>query len=216
MPGQPVLGRRADELVPHQQVQALAAGLVERRLEVVPERLLPVRSDGRETLGGDEPASVGVRGRRGLLDEEPVVVADPVPPRPCPELRHGHVVETEAALRVDRHRVRPAGLRMDQQPVLVGSVAKRAIVVVDYQVAQRLAKIVEESVARVAALDDAAGQHRQPRQRIVPAALLETPHGVVGVQFSGSISQLSVCRYFSAVPASGPASAISGSTTASQ
>ena len=167
------LRRGTDERVPDQQVQTLAQRLVEGGLEVVPERLLPVRADGGEAFGQHEPAAVGVRGGGGLLDEEAVGVADAMPPGPGPELGHRHVVETQAALGVDRHRVRPAGFGMDLQAVPVRPVAERAVMVVDREVAEGLAEIVQEPVADRAAVDDAAGHHRQERQQIVAAALAE-------------------------------------------
>ncbi len=132
-----------------------------------------MRADGGEALGQNELAAVGVRGGGGLLDEEAVGVADAMPPRPGPELAHGRVVEAEALLGVDRHRVRPAGLRMNLQPVPVGAVAEEPVVIVDGQVAHRPAKVVQEAVAHDAAVHDPAGDDRQVRQQVVAAALAE-------------------------------------------
>ena len=121
----------------------------------------------------DEPAAVGVRGGGGLLDEEPVLVADAMPPGPGPELAHRRVVAAEASLGVDRHGVRPAGLGMNLQAVPVRAVAEEAVVIVDRQVAQRLAEVVQEAVAHGAAVDDPAGHHRQTGQQVVAAAAAE-------------------------------------------
>ena len=67
----------------------------------------------------NQPVAVGVRRRGGLLHEEAVGVADAMPPGPGPELGHRRVVRAEAALGVNRHRVRAAGLGMDLQAMLV-------------------------------------------------------------------------------------------------
>ena len=164
---------RADERVPDQQVQALAAGVVERRLEVVPQGFLPVRADGGEAFGGDQFAAVGVGGGSRLLDEEAVFVADAVLPRPGPELRHGHLVHAEATLRVDRRGMGAARLRVGLQARLRRVRHERLVVVGDRQVAEGLPEIVEEAVGGLAIVDDAARQRRQERQEIVAAALPE-------------------------------------------
>ncbi len=119
----------------------------------------------------DDVVAVGVRGGRGLLDEEAVFVADAVLPRPRPELAHRRVVPAEAALGVNRHRVRPAGFGMNQQAVPVRVVAEKLVMIVNRQVAERLAEIEQEPVALFAAVDDPSGDDRQPRQQIIAAAL---------------------------------------------
>ena len=115
--------------------------------------------------------AIGVRGGGGLLDKETVFVADAVFPRPGPEFAHRHVVPAEVALGVNRHRVRPAGFGMDFQAVPVRVVAEKMVVIVNGQFAQRFAEIEQKPVALVAAVDDAPGEHRQPRNKIVAVAL---------------------------------------------
>ena len=173
LPGNAPLCRRADERVPDEQVQAFAQRLVERGFQVVPQRFLPVRPDGGEPFRQHEVVPVRVRGAGGLLDEETVFVADAMRPRPCPELAHRRVVPAEAALRVNRHGVRPAAFGMNQQAVLVRAVLEQLVMIVNRQVAHRLPKVVQETVALVAAVDDFPRNDWQPVQQIVAAPFLK-------------------------------------------
>ena len=178
---------RADERVPDEAVQSLTARVIEGGFEIVPQRLLPVRADGGEALGGDEPSAVGVRGGGGLFYKKTVLVADAVRPRPRPEFRHRHIVHAEASLRVDRNRVRPAGLGMNSQSVPVRERGERRVVFVHRKIAEGLAVIVEETVACRTRINDVPGENRQERQQIVVAPFFELlpkcGRPVVGLDF---------------------------------
>ena len=77
----------------------------------------------------------------------------------------------EAALGVNGHRVRAARFGMNLQAVPVRIVAEEAVMVVNREVAERLAVVSQKAVALLPAVDDAAGHHRQERQQVVAAAL---------------------------------------------
>src|ERR1035437_3641864 len=62
---------------------------------------------------------------------------------------------------------------MNLQPMLVRKVPEDAVVVVNGQVAQRLAEVVEEAVADWTGVHNAACQDREERKRIIAAALPE-------------------------------------------
>ena len=160
--------------MPDQQVQPLAQRLVEGRLEVVPERLLPVRADGGEAFGQHEPAAVGVRGRGGLLDEEPVGRRRRGAATTRPRTRD---IGTSLMPRQRWASIGTACGPPDSgwicSPCLCAPVAERAVMVVDRQVAEGLAEIVQEPVADRAAVHDPAGQDRQEGQQVVAAPLAE-------------------------------------------
>src|ERR1035438_7660039 len=62
---------------------------------------------------------------------------------------------------------------MNLQPILVRKVAEDAVMVVNRQVAERLAEVVEEAVADRTRVHNAACQNREERKRIITAALAE-------------------------------------------
>ena len=126
-------------------------------------------TDGGETFGEDELSSVGVRGGGRLLDEETVFIADAMPRRPSPEFAHRRVVVAETPLGVDWDGVRPAGLGVNQEPVPVCSVFEQSIMIVNGEIAQGLAKIMQETVAHGPVVHDGSRDDGQERQQIVTA-----------------------------------------------
>ena len=93
-----------------------------------------------------------------------------MPPRPRPELAHGDVVGAEALLGVNRHSVRAAALRMRLQPARLRQRGQHSVMVVGDAVGTRPAEIVEETIARRATVDDAAGDDGEKRDQVVAAA----------------------------------------------
>jgi hypothetical protein len=109
----------------------------------------------------------------GLLDEEAVGVAHAMAPRPGPELAHGSVVETQALLGVDGHRMGAAAFGVNQESVAMSAVTEQTVVVVDGQVPEGPSEVMQEAVAFFAAVDDPAREDGQPRFWIVAAAALK-------------------------------------------
>src|ERR1017187_1856684 len=62
---------------------------------------------------------------------------------------------------------------MNLQPMLVRKVAEDAVMVVNRQVAQRLAEGVEEAVTHWTGVHNSACQDREERKRVIAAALAE-------------------------------------------
>src|ERR1035441_6204329 len=62
---------------------------------------------------------------------------------------------------------------MNRQPMLVRKVAEDAVVVVNRQVTERLAEVVQEPIADRTRVHNAACQNREERKRIITAALAE-------------------------------------------
>src|SRR5437879_2424243 len=105
--GNSFAGRRTNKGMPYQQIQTFGTGMIERWLQVVPQRLLPMRAYGGEAFSKHEFVAVCMRCRSGLLHEKTVLITNPMPPGPRPEFAHRRVVKAEALLRINRHRVRP-------------------------------------------------------------------------------------------------------------
>jgi len=84
---------------------------------------------------------------------------------------------------------------MDFKAVRVCVVAEKFVVVVNRQVAERLAVIKKKTVARVAAVEQFSGEPRQPRNKSIAAPFLKFV-AQRRRQLASSIP-LSVCRYSS-------------------
>ena len=164
---------RIHERMPDQHIEPLAQRLVKGGLEVIPDFFLPVGSDGGKALGKDQGMAVGVGGARRLFDKKAVIVANAMGPGPRPKFAHGGIVPAEAALGVNRHRVRTAAFRMDADAEFVRLIAKQAVMVINRQITKGLPVIKQKPVAFRAGIDDAPGQHRQPRQQIIAMPFLK-------------------------------------------
>src|SRR5262249_15703372 len=125
--------RRANECVPHQPIHSFTQRLVERRFEIIPQALLPIRTNRGEAFVLRDTFTIGVRGGGWLFDKEPVLVTDAVLPRPCPEFAHRNIVPTKVTLGINWNRVRSAGFRVNAQAVLVRVVAEKFVVIIDGQ-----------------------------------------------------------------------------------
>ncbi len=141
-----------------------------------------VAVDG-QGLGRDQVLAVDVGDRGGFADVGVVLAAGLAGPLE-PGGAHGDVGQ---ALHV--HAVAdesPAGLvgfRVAAHIARPQDVGELVVVVLGDEVAQGLAEIPEEPVARLGAFDDPAGQDRQPGAHVVAAALrerVEHPVGPVG------------------------------------
>src|SRR5436190_17187220 len=60
---------------------------------------------------------------------------------------------------------------MDLEPMPMGVVAEQAIMMIDREITERPAKIVEKTIAQRTTIDNPSGKHREKREQIVTAAL---------------------------------------------
>ncbi|MPN49588.1 hypothetical protein SDC9_197210 [bioreactor metagenome] len=116
-----------------------------------------MRADSGKALSQDELAAVNMRSRRRLLHKEAILVPDTMTPGPSPKLAHRSVVPTQTALGIDRNSVGAARLRMNQEPLCMGTVTENSVVMINSQIAQGLAVIMEKSIANRAAVHNPAG-----------------------------------------------------------
>src|SRR3989339_194078 len=164
---------RTCKCMPDQQIQPFTECMIKRRLQVIPERFLPVRTYSCKSFGKHQLSPVCVCRRGWLLHEETVLVPDPVPPRPCPEFAHRSIIKTQASLCINGHRVRAARFRVNQHSMPVSAVTEWTVMIVDSEITYRLLEIVHESVTGIPVVNNPACQDRHPWQHVVTAPLPE-------------------------------------------
>src|SRR5215471_2395248 len=133
--------------MPHDSIEPFADGLIEGRLEVLPDRFFPMRSDGGHAFGGHQRFAVGMGRARTLLDEKALVVTYAMAWRARPEFHLRESADAEGFQGIERGAVGPAGFRMDSEAVLRGGFGERPIMLVDDEIGHGAAEVVEKAIA---------------------------------------------------------------------
>ena len=132
-----------------------------------------MRADGGETLRADEALAVGVRRGRCLLDEKAAVRIRPMRRR-RPEFGHHQLAAAVVFEAIQRAGMRSGAFRVGGHAAGLGQFGEAAVVVGN-QVADRLAEVGKKGIRVLAAINDMAGQHRQPGNQIIAASFAERP-----------------------------------------
>ena len=87
-----------------------------------------------------------------------------------PEFHLWKCAASQTLQRVERRTVRPPGLGVNVHSITLRELLESRVVLVRDQVADRLAKIVQEAKTGVAVIDNAAPENRQVRRQVITAA----------------------------------------------
>ena len=155
-----LLRRRTSKGMEIHPVQTGTYFMVECRFLVMPQFIVPMRTDRRERFGSHNLLYINMGSGRGLLDKETILR-----PRTVrgwrPELAHHNITEAIILHTVQRSGMRSCRLRLDPHVVPVGMFGKAGIMIRGDQMSYRLTEVSQKSIRSIDIIHDMPGNKRQ-------------------------------------------------------